>query len=412
MALGPLIARLSSRTGGRLTTGRLRTAAVVLAIYAAARIVTTAFLLIAASLSGPTSRFGADATIADLSMGWDGQWYWLIAVEGYPDTLPVTEAGTVAENAWAFMPVYPFLAKVVGALLGGYPAGAIAVSLLAGGAACLALSALLVPRIGRTASLWAVALFAGGPLGALFHMGYAEALFALWLLLALLALVRRRFGWLYPLVVLMGYTRPGVLAFALLLGLYGILRWMRRRRDPLPTAHVAHILALGALAVVVGFSWQVLAGIVTGDASAYLDTELAWRRGWVGADHEFVPFSGWVLAPGIWFGVWGIPAVVGYTGLVLLLGAVVVALVRSRSVRLLGPEIRLWAASYGLYLLAVFFPQSSVFRLMMPFTPLVGALAAPRSLLWRLGVLGAGLLGQWWWIHEMLALGNTFARIP
>ena len=32
--------------------------------------------------------------------------------------------------------------------------------------------------------------------------------------LALLALVRRRFGWLYLLIPLMGFTRPGVLAFA------------------------------------------------------------------------------------------------------------------------------------------------------------------------------------------------------
>ena len=33
---------------------------------------------------------------------------------------------------------------------------------------------------------------------------------------------------------------------------------------------------------------------------------------------------------------------------------------------------RLWAASYALYLLAVFFPQSSVFRLLMPMAPLAG----------------------------------------
>ena len=30
------------------------------------------------------------------------------------DTLPLTDAGEVAENQWAFMPVYPYLAKIVG----------------------------------------------------------------------------------------------------------------------------------------------------------------------------------------------------------------------------------------------------------------------------------------------------------
>src|SRR5690606_39940596 len=63
-----------------------------------------------------------------------------------------------------------------------------------------------------------------------------------------------------------------------LLGLYGIWRWIRRRRDALPARQIVHIVALGLLAVVVGFSWQVLAGMATGRADAYLATELAWRR--------------------------------------------------------------------------------------------------------------------------------------
>ena len=77
---------------------------------------------------------------------------------------------------------------------------------------------------------------------------------------------RREYGWLYALIPLMGFTRPGVLAFALFLGLYGIWRWVRRRREPLPMREIVHIVALGLLAVVVGFSWQVIAGVVTGRA--------------------------------------------------------------------------------------------------------------------------------------------------
>jgi len=81
-------------------------------------------------------------------------------------------------------------------------------------------------------------------------------------------------------------------------------------------------------------------------------------------------------------------------------------------VRRLGMEIRLWSASYLLYLLAVFFPQSSTFRLLVPLSPLWGAVAVGRHPAWRIGVLIAGLAGQWWWIYNMYALGNTLWQIP
>jgi hypothetical protein len=387
--------------------------AAIALVYVAARVVTTLFLLGAAELSGAGSRFGDDATIAELALGWDAQWYWFAAVHGYPSELPLTDTGLVAENQWAFLPVYPFLAAALGVVLGSWGAGAVVISLAAGYGACLALHALLRDRLEATARMWAVAFFAAGPLGALFQVGYAEALFSLLLLLSLVCVVRRRYGWLYLLLPVMGFTRPGILAFALFLGLYGIWRWARRGTDPLPGREIAHIVALGAVATVVGFAWQVIAGIVTGDMGAYLSTELAWRRNWIpDAAGAFVPFEGFIAAAAFWFELWGAGAVAGYVVLAVLVAGVAVVLLRERHVRRLGVEIRLWSASYLLYLLAVFFPQSSTFRLLFPLAPLTGALAAPRSTLWRCGVLVAGLAGQWWWIHHMYALGSTFWQIP
>lgn len=381
-------------------------------VYLAARVVTTAFLVLAAELSGPGSRSGADATLGELSMAWDGQWYWRIGASGYPGELPRTPDGTVAENAWAFMPVYPYAAAALGSVLGGYPPAAVLLSLVAGFAASVLLHVLLAPRIGDAGALWAVAFFANGTLAALFQMGYAEPLFLVWLLLGLVLLTRRRFGWLYPVVALMAYTRPGVLAFALLLGLYGISRWVARRRDPLPVTHIVQIVALGAWASLLGFSWQVIAGIATGEPTAYLETELAWRRSWLGGEEGFVPFAGAVQAAGLWFRIWGMPPALGVVALALLVLAAALALWRLPSVRRLGPEVRLWSASYLVYLLAVFFPQSSTFRLLLPLAPLAGAPAVPASRVWRIGVLVACVAGQWWWIHEMLALGDTYYRIP
>ena len=203
-------------------------------LYLAARVVTTLFLILAAALSPAGSRFGQDATIGTFVLGWDAQWYWSIAVNGYPDALPVTDAGEVAENEWAFMPIYPYLAKIVGLpfeLLAwtGAPSwgiGALIVSIVAGYLACLVLYRMLRMRIDRTAATWAALFFAAGPLAALFHVGYAESLFLLWLFLSLWLVQRREYRWLYLLIPLMGFTRPGVLAFALFLGLYGISRWV------------------------------------------------------------------------------------------------------------------------------------------------------------------------------------------
>lgn len=391
---------------------RLPAALRIAVVYLAARALTTFFLVLAAEVSGPTSRFGADATVGSLSMGWDAQWYWLVGTGGYPTDLPRGDSGAVAENAWAFMPLYPVLARTLG-LLTGYPIAAVALALVAGYLSCLALHALLRDRLDGPAAMWAVVLFATGPLAALFQMGYAESLFLLWLLLALRLLQRRRFGWLYLLIPLMGYTRPGVLAFALLLALYGIVRWVRRRHDPLPVREIVHIVALGLLAAGVGLSWQVIAGIATGEPGAYLETELSWRRSWTGdPEAPFLPFDGFVQASALWFRLWGMPEWWGWIALAACVVAVAAALLFSPHVRRLGVEVRLWSAAYLLYLLAVFFPQSSLFRLLLPLAPLYGALAAPRSLAWRVAMLTLGVAGQWWWIYNMLALGNTYYQIP
>jgi hypothetical protein len=391
----------------------LSAAARVAIIYLAGRVVTTVFFLIAAQLSGATSRFGENPTLGDLILGWDSRWYWIVAETGYPAELPLTDGGDVAENQWAFMPLYPYLAKVISLPFGDWVIGAFLISILAGYGASWVLYLLLREKVPESVALWAVVFFASGPLAALFQVGYAESLFLLWLMLALLCVVRRRYGWLYLLIPLMGYTRPGVLAFALFLALFGIWRWFQRRREPLPAREIVHIVALGLLAVVVGFSWQVIAAVVTGDPEAYLSTELAWRRNWILGEAAFAPFDGFLAATEFWFGtMWGISPVVGYIVLGLGIVAIAAALLFARPVRRLGVEIRLWSASYLVYLLLVFFPQSSIFRLLVPLSPLWGAVAVPRSTGWRVGVLLVGLLGQWWWIYNMYALGNTVWQIP
>ncbi|MBN9189257.1 MAG: hypothetical protein J0I62_12240, partial [Microbacterium sp.] len=211
---------------------RLPFALRVALVYLSARVVTTGFFAIAAALAGLGTRFGPHAGIGDLLMGWDAQWYWYVAVNGYPSVLPLTDSGQVAENQWAFLPVYPYLAQAIGAPFGSWAIGGIVISLVAGYLACLVLYRMLRMRLDRGAATWGVVFFAFAPLAAVFQIGYAESLFLLWLFLALWLVARRRYGWLYLLVPLMGFTRPGVLAFGLFLGLFAIHRWFTRRTEP------------------------------------------------------------------------------------------------------------------------------------------------------------------------------------
>ncbi|WP_349427107.1 hypothetical protein [Microbacterium sp. LWS13-1.2] len=404
--------QLTADPAPRRSRGRI--ALRVAAIYLGARLITTLFLFLAAELSGFQSRMGADAGVGDTVVAWDGTWYWLVAISGYPSSLPLSDSGQVAENAWAFLPLYPYLAHAVALPFGGqWGTGAVIVSLIAGYGASLALYSLLRIRLDEVATLWAVAFFASGPIAALFQIGYAESLNLFWLFCALWCVVRRRYGWLYPLIPLMAFTRPGVLAFSLFLALFGIWRWFHRTREPLRGAEITHIIALGLLAAVAGFAWQFIAGWVTGDPDAYLATELAWRRNWVPGDPSFAPFEPFFAGVSFWFEtIWRLPLALGYAlagAGVLLMGA---ALAFLPQVRRLGVEIRLWSASYLVYLLLVFFPQSSIFRLLVPLSPLWGAFAVPRSRVWRVGVLLVCLIGQWWWIYNMYALGNSTWQVP
>ena len=92
--------------------------------------------------------------------------------------------------------------------------------------------------------------------------------------------------------------------------------------------------------------------------------------------------------------------------------AVFTALLLTPAMRRLGPELTLWCIAYALYLLAFFFPQSSVFRLLMPLLPMLGVLAAPRSLWYRIPLGLTMIAGQWWWMQACLHLGSPTWWVP
>ena len=368
---------------------------VVLVLYALSRLVSSAWLgglfSLATSQGWAFASYRADPSFASFSGSWDASYYRTIAQQGYPTELPVDDDGHVLPNPWAFLPVFPGLVRGVASVLGVELAGnaffaiGLVVAVVAGGGAAVLLHRVVLETVGPQSALWAVALFCFGPLSFVLQVAYAESLMLLLTFAALLALVRRQYLLMVPFGVVAAFTRPGVLALALALAVTAVVRLRREGRGFRRRERVSVVVA-GLLISAAGLAWPVIADHVTGRSGAYLDTELSWWVGFVGRQH-FAPLTPWFVMAGTFLGVAGI-VLVG-----VVLGVVAWAFTR-RSTQAMGVEVVSYAASYLLYLVAVFLPQQSLPRLLLPVAPLLGhpvVVAAPR-LRWVL--LGVGVVLQ------------------
>jgi len=363
----------------------------VVLVYVAARAVTTVFVLALASVQGPNAWTAAHPGYFEYANLWDARWYQIILIGGYPSELPLTVDGHVAENAWAFLPLYPVLVGVVTWFGAPWNVASVVVSVIAGLGAALVFHRLMSRFLEPDRALFAVVLFCVAPVAPILQFGYAEALGFLWLALALLLLVDRRYGWLFPVIALWSFTRPGALAFALTLVLHWAWRWFRRGREAFPVRERVLAASVAVFAGAAGLAWPGIVWAVTGDPGGYTTTELAWRSAYIGYE-ELVPFTAWFQS-----GDWWLHQPLGTIAVIaLIVGFALV--VASPAARRLGIDIRLWSVSYALYLLAVFFPQSSTFRIAAPLFPLLGALALPRARWYRWALVVVFLALQVGWL--------------
>ncbi|WP_241981311.1 hypothetical protein [Cryobacterium algoritolerans] len=379
---------------GRLTA-RFRPApwwAGVAAIWAASRIVTTTLVLLLARAQGANPWTAASPGYADFANIWDGRWYNIVAVAGYPSVLPVTVDGHVAENAWAFMPGYPAVVRLLMIVLDQpWAPMAVLVSLAFSLGSALLFYRLMLRVLGEPTALFAAVLFCVAPLSPILQFGYAESMYLFFLTLALLLLLERRYVLLFPVILVMAFTRPSGLAFALAMGLHLLQRWLSRAGDPFPIRERVVAASVAGFSAACGLAWPLIAWAATGSMTAYTDTELAWRSAYIGYQ-ELVPFTAWFQS-----GVWWLGMPLG----IVIVSALVLgfaALLYVSPVRRLGVDLRFWLAAYGLYLLAVFFPQSSTFRLLMPLFPLLGAVAIPKNPIYRAAVVLLFIAGQIGWL--------------
>lgn len=363
---------LWSRVRRMLTVGlegRHRGWTAPLLVWLASRVVSTVLLLtvwlLATAHGWRFASYRREGTFTAFLGSWDSSFYRTIAEHGYPTTLPTDAAGHVLPNPWAFLPVFPALSRLVQPLVGGsFWAAGVLVATLAGAGTCVVLWHLVRAATDERRATRATALFAFAPTGFLLQVAYAESTFLLLLFGGLLALVRRRYWLVLPLGLVAAFTKPGVLALAVALAVHLVVRVVRERRA-LPVRDAVAIVVAGIGVAATGLAWPVVASVVTGRPDAYLETETSWWVGFVGRQH-FEPLTPWFRMASTWLGPLGVVLVVG------VLAAAVWVWTR-RGVRALGTDVVAFTASYALYLVAVFLPQQSLPRLLLPTAPLLGA---------------------------------------
>ena len=377
----------------------------MLAIWLASRAATTAIMLVFASRQPSTYWSGAHPGYFRYAQFWDSGWFHTIATAGYPLRLPVDAGGHVLPNAWAFLPVYPAVVRAVSmATTLPWDVASVVVAVACSLGAALVLDRLLQAVLGRRALL-PVALFCVAPLSPVLQVGYAESTTLLLLAVALLLLVRRRYVALVPVTLLLDLTRPVGVPVAALLVVHVVRRVVRHRRERVRRREGVAAVALLAAGAIGAVAWPVIAWIVTGDRDAYVASELAWRSSTTG-DAGLVPFVPWIQA--------SLRVAPGASGPILLavlcvgLGALLLLHPRARA---LGFDLRVWVAVYALYLLAVFDPQSSTWRLLMPLFPVLGAVTA-RSWWIRVPLLALGLVGQIVWFAAAWARWHVHGWSP
>lgn len=371
--------------------------------YALTRLWGVVLINRAAEQQQPSIWTGPRSGYFDMAQLWDAQWYKIIAIEGYPLPLPMDAAGVVQQNAWAFFPGFPFAVKAVMAVTSlPFSQAAVLLNVVLGAVAVVVLLRLLQQVAGRRAGLGAVLLLCALPPAPVLQIAYSETLALLLLALAMLWLIERRYLLSAVAVLLLSLTRPVAAPFAVMVLAHLVVRWRRRRADPLPMQEAGQVVGLGLFSAGSSLIWPVTVQLVTGVPSAYTRTQGTWRTG----GKVQAPYEQTLDITRLLWGENG-PAW-------LALGAACfVGLVLSPLARRLGPELRTWVLAYPAYLLAVLEPWTSTYRYAMFLFPL---LVLPGAVRWVGPLLVvvltlAGLACQARWVDELL-LFNPPADYP
>lgn len=369
----------------------------VIGAYALCRTFSVLLLAFVSRYQAPVDWTGPHPDYFSMTVLWDGFWYRQVAELGYPAALPVDAlTGAVQENAWAFYPAFPMMARALMKVTGlGFPVVGSTLALLLGFGAAVVMGLLLRDKVGSGVALAAVAVFAASPVSPSLQIAYTESLAILLLCGFLWAISKERWIVAAALALLIGLTRAMALPLAIVAVVAVVLRWRRRTAEPVPTPQGwSMLLVLGSCGAA-GLLWPFIVSVGAGSPLAYTDTMGAWSVG--GSVQPLRPWLDYVAQP------WNA------AGVALAL-AVIVAMTIGPWAYRLGTELRTWALAYVVYLILLDAPSTSLFRHLLPLFPLIVVAIgggwrdrAPRWMAWRTGFLILlGLAGQVWWVWALL----------
>ncbi|MGZ4277356.1 MAG: mannosyltransferase family protein [Solirubrobacteraceae bacterium] len=214
-----------------------------------------------AALTRPFGALG-NALVAPAGR-WDSVWYLAIADGGYP-------AGDARRPA--FFPLYPWLVRVAGAILGQPLIAGALVSTACFGVALAVLHRLCEIELGAEPARWAVWALALFPMSFFFSAVYAEALFLMLSLGSVYAARTGRWAWAGALGGLAAATRSAGLVLVVALALL----WLGQRdRRPGQAAWIALVPAAQG-------AFCLLLALRGADALAPFHAQALWYRSFAG----------------------------------------------------------------------------------------------------------------------------------
>lgn len=391
-----------------------RSSVIPLGVYALSRLIDTFILLGLRSKQTTDPNYFAGGvvpvqvqprTYGHIITNWDGQWYRSIAEHWYPGTLPTNPDGSVSQNAWAFYPGFPTLCRVLMHLGLSYETSAALISTVAGGIGCWLLYILVRTSGSRFTATMAVIGFCFFPAAVILQAAYTESLAFALIIGALLALNRRRYGWFMACTMALSLTRPVALPLAAVVGLHGLIRWIRRDKEPFAFEDRVTVAAATGTAVVSFAVWPLIAAVTTGRLDAYWVTARTWAP-----DGHWTTWLSETLH-------------VGGQGVIMLtvLVAFCAIVIATQTAATAWPtEARTWSVAYVLYLLASTRVTPSLTRYLLlavlPWWPLPSVSERQHRLAIQVaiavGVAGVGVMMQYAWTGTNFIVGPDARTYP
>lgn len=328
------VVRLNAQVRPSPMSRDIKLDALTLGLFLVAQSIAGAFLLEAGN--SQSSSWGTRY----LSMvdRWDGAFYRQLAESGHP--APGTDL-SARSGLWAFLPLYPLLARAIMSVTGfPFEQAGVLLSLVCGCVAAILVGRLLRGQVGERGGLIATAVAFCAPAAPALQIAYPESLALAVLTGFLLSVVNRRFWVASALAIVLGLTRPIALPLVVV-GITAAVIELRARPVVTASRERLPLITLVASCVVAGPLWPILVAIGTSRLDGYAIVGAHW---W--PDHTIHLFDMWSVLMG--------RTSEPFVPFMLLTGApllpLAAMLVLTPAARRLSPVLRAWCVAYALFL--------------------------------------------------------------